>query len=166
MTVLSFALAAALLAQVSHGLAEARQALAIIDPSGGAVRISLSGLLPMACLAACGGQPFALLDFSREASALRGVTIPGNAQDVHVDPVTHDPSSARTSWTFETPMRWEEYAGTARAAVGTDYKEAPGRSDVLIFRRAFPGDTLTIMIELVQPGPPCRIRVSFDALAG
>jgi hypothetical protein len=120
-------------------------------------RVRLVGWLLVGCLFACGTVD----DLDAEVRDLQRRTIPAGASLITATSITRDTWSVKATWEVETPMRWEEYMQSVRGRL-TGFIEPT----VAQFTRTVGSDTHILHVEPLGAGPPLRVRVSFQGLAG
>ena len=109
--------------------------------------------------ASCGGGNV----IDREVTRAVERTVPGSDKP-YPSAVRRDRWSATASWEFELTMSWSEYREwLVNELPGFELTRSTG--SLLAFVRVLEGDTYTILLEVVQQGPPARIRGTFSARA-
>ena len=99
----------------------------------------------------------------REVTRAVERTVPGPDKP-YSSAVRRDRWSATASWEFELTMSWSEYREwVVNELPGFELTRSTG--SLLAFVRVLEGDTYTILLEVVQQGPPARIRSTFSARA-
>ena len=116
---------------------------------------------------ACSGNDSDRAALDHEIDQLLRWTAPDGARVVGTAPWRRGQWTVETSWEVETVKDWESYrAAIGRAARSADYRQGPSGEAGASFFRPETGDTYYLQVELLDPGPPLRVRVSFMARAG
>ena len=108
----------------------------------------------LACGTEHGGNP------ASDVRTLREETTPAGAHLVGTSPVTQNDWSVTASWDVESTMLWDQYTErVSERLVGFQRQSIDG--DRVTFVRTLAGDTYSLRVERVAPGPPLRVRVSY-----
>jgi hypothetical protein len=117
-----------------------------------------------ACSAGTESDPNAL---DLEVDQLLRWTAPEGARVGGTGPLRREHSSVETSWEVEAEQDWMTYrTAFDHAARAAGYQPgALGDTEAWFFRPET-GDTYYLHVEILDHGPPLRVRVSFAARAG
>ena len=72
-------------------------------------------------------------------------------------------STLSETWELSVPVTWTVYCGRLRDAMPEGHHEISSDGAHQAFSRASTGDAFSVSLDLVSPGPPLRVRVTFTA---
>jgi hypothetical protein len=72
-------------------------------------------------------------------------------------------STLSETWELSVPLTWAVYRRRLRDAMSAGYHEISSDGAHQAFSRASTGDAFSVSLDLVSPGPPLRVRVTFTA---
>jgi glycerol uptake facilitator-like aquaporin len=94
-------------------------------------------------------------------------TAPDGARVVSTQPWRRGQWSVETGWEIETTGKWPAYREALdRAARAARYQPGPSSERGASFFKPETGDTYYLQVEILDHGPPLRLRVTFAARAG
>ena len=114
-------------------------------------------LLTMLAGASCEGGNVV----DREVTRAVERTVPGTDKP-YSSAVRRGRWAATASWEFELTMTWSEYREWVVNQL-PGFELTRSTDTLLAFVRVLEGDTYTIVLEIVQHGPPRRVRGTFAA---
>ena len=126
-------------------------------------------LLALALAAgACSSNDSNTRALDHEIDQVLRCTVPEGARVSGTAPLRRGRSSAETSWEVEAEQGWSSYqAALERDARAAGYQPgAPPGEAKASFLKPEAGDTYYLEVELLDQGPPIRVRVRFAARAG
>lgn len=124
-----------------------------------------SAILAVLVAVACSEKPDAGDSIERHIQVIRELTFPPGASGLLSSGLERTQWSARLSSEFQIDWSWEDYArwvGDRLRNQGGFAQSADSRGS-LTFIKHLPGDTHTVRVEQVKPGPPLLVRVVFRA---
>jgi len=101
------------------------------------------------------------LDFERRTVS-DWVALPGSSIAASKETAWRGSTLSET-WELSVPLIWAVYRGRLRDAMSEGYHEIPSEGAHQAFSRASTGDAFSVSLDLVSPGPPLRVRVTFTA---
>jgi hypothetical protein len=75
----------------------------------------------------------------------------------------HGEAALSETWELSVPLTWAVYRGRLHDAMSEGYHEISSDGAHQAFSRASTGDAFSVSLDLVLPGPPLRVRVTFTA---
>ncbi len=75
--------------------------------------------------------------------------------------------SARAWWEIRTPSSWGEYRTWLAARLGgpNGFHAKSENASLVVFSRELPADVHSLTVQVLEAGPPLRVRVTFEATA-
>jgi len=64
---------------------------------------------------------------------------------------------------ISTNLSWDQYLRWVDASDKTGYARRASGITTATFVRTLPGDELRVDLEIIAPGPPLRVRITFTA---
>lgn len=121
------------------------------------------GALIVALIGYC-RKPLPFSD-SRWISGLVDRVTPPGAIVVVVPERSYDGFNVQALWELETPQDSQAYSRWVDSRLRVDsWTAGPAQDSKLVYKKALPGDSLSLILEQLSPGPPLRIRATFTSL--
>jgi len=106
-------------------------------------------------------------DFGELVSDVEARIKPEGAEVERRSQVERTKVSARVSWEIRAKSSWAAYRAWLAARLGGEngFHTKSENASQVVFSRALPADVHSLNVELLEPGPPIRVRVTFEAAA-
>lgn len=106
-------------------------------------------------------------DFGAVSHSLEELTTPDGGSVERRSQIQRTKVSARVSWEIRASSPWPEYrAWLAEQLGGTSgFHVRSENVTQIVFARELPGDVHSLTVDLLEAGPPVRVRVNLEAAA-